>query len=166
MKRVRKGDIVGRISYGKDILFVVERIIKTKENEDFAILKGLTIRIQADSKVEDLEIIEPKQVEKHVRTLEEKVSKRIQRYVNNPQDNTFVREKMIVYTGKILHIDGDRKYSEKSRNYYKKIGLNAIVKNIPERMQPPNIVGLLQRYKPDILVITGHDRYDSKRNKI
>ena len=107
MKRVRKGDIVGRISYGKDILFVVERIIRTKENEDFAILKGLTIRIQADSKVEDLEIIEPKQVEKHVRTLEEKVSKRIQRYANNPQDNTFVREKMIVYTGKILHIDGD-----------------------------------------------------------
>ena len=107
MKRVRKGDIVGRTSYGKDILFVVERIIKTKENEDFAILKGLTIRIQADSPIEDLEIIEPKQVEKHVRTLEEKVSKRIQRYANNPQDNTFVREKMIVYTGKILHIDGD-----------------------------------------------------------
>ena len=166
MSGVKKGDIVGRISYGKDILFVVERIIRTKENEDFAILKGLTIRIQADSPIEDLEIIEPKQVEKHVRTLEEKVSKRIQRYANNPQDNTFVREKMIVYTGKILHIDGDRKYSEKSRNYYKKIGLNAIVKNIPERMQPLNIVGLLQRHKPDVLVITGHDRYDSKRNKI
>lgn len=165
MKRVRKGDIVGRISYGKDILFVVERIIRTKENEDFAILKGLTIRIQADSKVEDLEIIEPKQVEKHVRTLEEKVSKRIQRYANNPQDNTFVREKMIVYTGKILHIDGDRKYSEKSRNYYRKIGLNAIVKNIPERMQPLNIVGLLQRHKPDVLVITGHDGMIRKGTK-
>lgn len=165
MKRVRKGDIVGRISYGKDILFVVERIIRTKENEDFAILKGLTIRIQADSKVEDLEIIEPKQVEKHVRTLEEKVSKRIQRYANNLQDNTFVREKMIVYTGKILHIDGDRKYSEKSRNYYRKIGLNAIVKNIPERMQPLNIVGLLQRHKPDVLVITGHDGMIRKGTK-
>ena len=165
MKKVRKGDIVGRLSYGKDILFVVERIIRTKENEDFAILKGLTIRIQADSKVEDLEIIEPKQVEKHVRTLEEKVSKRIQRYANNPQDNTFVREKMIVYTGKILHIDGDRKYSEKSRNYYRKIGLNAIVKNIPERMQPLNIVGLLQRHKPDVLVITGHDGMIRKGTK-
>ena len=33
-------------------------------------------------------------------------------------------------------------------------------------MQPLNIVGLLQRHKPDVLVITGHDRYDSKRNKI
>ena len=165
MKKVRKGDIVGRISYGKDILFVVERIIKTKENKDFAILKGLTIRIQADSPIDDLEIIELKQVEKHVRTLEEKVSKRIQRYINNVQDNISVREKMIVYTGKILHIDGDRKYSEKSRNYYRKIGLNAIVKNIPERMQPLNIVGLLQRHKPDVLVITGHDGMIRKGTK-
>ena len=28
MSRIKKGDIVGRISYGKDILFVVDRIIK------------------------------------------------------------------------------------------------------------------------------------------
>ena len=28
--KIKKGDIVGRISYDKDILFVVERIINTK----------------------------------------------------------------------------------------------------------------------------------------
>ena len=27
MKKIKKGDIVGRISYGKDIIFVVDRII-------------------------------------------------------------------------------------------------------------------------------------------
>lgn len=38
MKKIKKGDIVGRISYGKDIFFIVERIIKTK-NGTIAILK-------------------------------------------------------------------------------------------------------------------------------
>ena len=30
MKKIKKGDIVGRISYGKDIYFIVERILKTQ----------------------------------------------------------------------------------------------------------------------------------------
>ena len=159
MSGVKKGDIVGRISYGKDIAFVVERIIKTKDNKKIAILKGLTIRVQADSDIEDLELMEQKQIEQHVRTLEETVAKRIQKHckLNNKKENYLFREKTIIYTGKILHIDGDKKYSEKSSRYYKKIGLNAIVRNIPERKQPYNIANLLQRYKPDILVVTGHD---------
>lgn len=60
-------------------------------------------------------------------------------------------------TGKILHLDGDRKYSQKSYKYYKKMGLNAIVKNIPESRQPKMVYKLLEYYEPDIVVITGHD---------
>ena len=60
-------------------------------------------------------------------------------------------------TGKILHLDGDRKYSEKAYKYYKKMGLNAIVKNISENRQPRVVYKLLERYQPDIVVITGHD---------
>lgn len=41
--------------------------------------------------------------------------------------------------------------------YYKKMGLNATVKNIPENRQPKAVYRLLQIYNPDILVITGHD---------
>ena len=41
--------------------------------------------------------------------------------------------------------------------YYKKMGLRAIVKNIPENRQPKVVYNLLKNYKPDILVITGHD---------
>ena len=59
--------------------------------------------------------------------------------------------------GKILHLDGDRKYSEKAYNHYMKIGLNAIVKNIPEYRQPRVVYRLLEVYEPDILVVTGHD---------
>ena len=52
---------------------------------------------------------------------------------------------------------GDRRYSEKSAKYYKKMGLNAVVKNIPESKQPIMVRQLLEKYNPDILVITGHD---------
>ena len=37
------------------------------------------------------------------------------------------------------------------------MGINAIVKNIPENKQPRVVYNLLKTYKPDILVITGHD---------
>jgi len=56
MRNIRKGDIVGRKSYGKDIYFKVVNIIEIK-NEKVAILNGLFERIEADSLFSDLEII-------------------------------------------------------------------------------------------------------------
>ena len=41
--------------------------------------------------------------------------------------------------------------------FYKKMGLKAFVKNIPENRQPKTVFRLLNIYNPDILVITGHD---------
>ena len=120
-------------------------------------LSGLTVRIQADSDVNDLELIETKQVEKHLRAMEETVEKRIKTREELLKNNEDVREKTIIHTGRILHIDGDKKYSEKSNIYYKKVGLNAIVKNIPERKQPVFVGSLVRKYRPEILVITGHD---------
>ena len=63
LKKIKKGDIVGRISYGKDILFIVDRLIKTNNNEEIAILKGIIVRIKADSPVNDLEKIDKRVVE-------------------------------------------------------------------------------------------------------
>ena len=163
MKEIKKGDIVGRKSYGKDILFEVSRIIETKQ-EDIAILTGIIDRIQADSKISDLEKIETKEVKKVTNEYEEKVKEKILKTNRQKEkdykigiitNNKRTREKII--TGKILHLDGDRKYSEKSYRYYKKIGLNAVVKNVPEYRQPRVVYRLLEIYKPDILVITGHD---------
>jgi spore coat assembly protein len=164
MKEIKEGDIVGRKSYGKDIIFVVKKIFKTK-NGTFAILKGLVERVEADCNVNDLEIISKKEIELTQEKFEDKLNNRIQQVKKKREDreykigvltkNTKAKEKII--TGKILHLDGDRKYSEKSYRYYKKIGLNAIVKNIPEYMQPKVVYSLLDAYKPDILVITGHD---------
>ena len=69
MRKIKKGDIVGRISYGKDIFFIVEDIINLNKKE-IAILKGLTIRIKADSPVEDLEILSKELIQNYEENLE------------------------------------------------------------------------------------------------
>lgn len=164
MNKINKGDIVGRKSYGKDILFVVKNIIDTPKGK-IAILRGIIERVEADSKIEDLELIDKNTIKQNLDNLEEKLKKRINTSKQCQEDKNYkigiltknTRNKEKIVTGKILHLDGDRKYSEKSYRYYKKLGLNAVVKNIPEYKQPRIVYTLLQIYNPDILVITGHD---------
>lgn len=57
----------------------------------------------------------------------------------------------------ILHLDGDKKYSRKAFCFYNNLNLKAIVENIPENKQDLMVLDLLRKYKPDILVATGHD---------
>ena len=160
MKKIKKGDIVARKSYGKDIIFYVKRIIKTI-NGEIAILSGLIKRIEADSNVEDLEIIDKETIKENLKKVDEQINKRaaqnIKKYKIGIISNEDTRLKEKIITGKILHLDGDRRYSQKSYNYYKNLGLNAVVKNIPEYKQPKEVYRLLKIYNPDILVITGHD---------
>lgn len=163
MEKIKKGDIVGRISYGKDISFYVERIFKLKNGQKIALLKGITERIEADSDIEDLYLMNKNKLEEELKRFDRKVDLRIAKK-ESKQKNIVIKEKSKYdricskcITGKILHLDGDKKYSEKSLRYYKKMGLNAIVKNIPEYRQPHVVYRLLEFYKPDILVITGHD---------
>lgn len=172
MKQIKKGDIVARKSYGKDIIFRVKRIIYTQEKK-IAILTGIFQRIEADSELEDLELAEEKRIQTNMDVVEQKLKERIEQ--NKQKDYKIgiltknVRLTDRIITGRILHLDGDKRYSEKSYRYYKKLGLNAIVKNIPEYKQPKLVYSLLKKYKPDILIITGHDgmiKRDSNYNDI
>lgn len=146
LNKIKKGDIVGRISYGKDIYFIVDRVINIKKNTQVAILKGLTIRIKADSLTEDLELIDKKMIKNTMNDLENRISERLSKYSKR------VRKKFKF--GKILHLDGDSRYTQKSIKYYREIGMNAVVRNVPESRQPFVVKNLLERYKPDVLVIT------------
>lgn len=168
MNKFKKGDIVVRSSYHKDILFEITKIIKTSNKNEIYILKGITERIVADSTKEDLEIVDKRIVQARVKKLDNKITDRIDKCLKDTKNyfesskkifnfNNLKRSNRIIYTGKILHLDGDKRYSEKSMKYYKSLGLNAIVKNIPENKQSQVVQNLLERYKPDILVITGHD---------
>lgn len=156
--------MVTRKSYGKDIIFTVKNIISTKK-EKIAILKGIGDRIEADSSIDDLEIVDKQIVNQRLEKIHQKMEHKITKAretrgvgdykIGIVMSNHRSREKIV--TGKILHLDGDKKYSQKSYYYYKKLGLNAIVRNIPEYKQPRVVYPLLKTYNPDILVITGHD---------
>ena len=149
LKMIKKGDIVARISYHKDVIFVVDLVT----DNTIAILTGITIRLKADSPVEDLEVINKKEIDNIYRNIDEKIDKKVN--TKETSKGSFLkRSDKIIYTGKILHLDGDRKYSEKSNLYYKKMGLKAIVKNIPESRQVNVANMLIDRYNPDILVVT------------
>lgn len=157
MKKIKKGDIVARKSHGKDIIFYVKRIINI-EKQPIAILCGVKERIEADSEIEDLILIEKEEVKRKLLEVEKNIEKRIDKKyeigIISKEESRF-KEKIV--TGKILHLDGDKRYSQKSYNYYNKLGLNAVVKNIPEFKQPRVVYQLLKIYQPDILIITGHD---------
>jgi len=154
---IKKGDIVTRKSYEHDIIFIVKKIIKLNDR-DIAIIKGCTLRIEASATIDDLVKVDKKEFEKAISNLDYRIENRISKIKSIKINRKITNEKReFVYTGKILHLDGDRKYSEKAVKYYKKMGLNAIVKNISENKQPLLIQSLLERYNPDILVITGHD---------
>lgn len=161
MESIKKGDIVARKSYGKDILFNVKKVIKT-QNEEIVILSGLIERIEADSNIEDLEKINEETIKRNIKEIDQKLEERIrekqeEKYKIGILTNKNKRVQQKIVTGKILHLDGDKKYSQKSYNYYRKLGLKAIVKNIPEYKQPRVVYELLNIYNPDILIITGHD---------
>ena len=150
MREIKKGDIVSRNSYKNDIMFYVKRILKLVNGRKIAILKGLDVRVEADAPIEDLKIVSKEEQMRREKELEDRIISRVgKERVENGN-----RRKEIIHTGKILHLDGDKRYSENSMMYYRKIGLNATVKNIPENKQPRVVYRLLTIYNPEILVIT------------
>lgn len=149
MNKIKRGAIVTKISDNKNVLFKVERIIKNSKKEE-ALLKGLFVRIIEKIAVKELRVVNRKEVNKYI----EYTNKLLEKRIYNRRNAEYLKR---IRTGKILHIDGDKKYTEKSYKYYKKLGLNAIVKYVPEEKQEMYISQLLSKYRPDILVITGHD---------
>ena len=149
---VKEQDLVARKSYGEDIVFVIDKIIN-----NIAILKGVTVRIEADAPINDLVHVTKERQEECFRTMDERINCLANDIKNSVQNKRELENNEIEYTGTILHLDGDKRYTNKSIKYYKQLGLKAIVKNIPEKMQAEAVLDLLKKYNPDILVITGHD---------
>ncbi|MDM0473034.1 sporulation peptidase YabG [Clostridium perfringens] len=170
---MKVGDLVVRKSYSKDITF---KIIDIKENEEGItyILKGLHIRIIADSKGEDLEKVDDDFAGDKDRSFDSKINDIIKKVIlsREQKNNQFMtrgseedninraeKEKGLVFgrPGRILHIDGDPSYMETCLKVYKQLNLNAVGIAIAEREQPLKILSLVKEYSPDIVVLTGHD---------
>lgn len=152
LKEIRKGDVVARISHNKDVIFVVDRVINNK----IVWLTGITTRLKADAPIDDVEVIEKSEIQKIYDDVNQKIKKEANS-IEIERNNFLKRSDKVIYTGKILHLDGDKRYSEKSNMYYRKMGLRAVVRNVPEYRQSDVVNTLIDRYNPDILVVTGHD---------
>lgn len=170
---MKVGDLVVRKSYSKDITF---KIIDIKENDEGItyILKGLHIRIIADSKGEDLEKVEDDFAGDKDKSFDSKMNDIIKKVIlSREQKNNQLmtrgseegnlkrteKEKGLVFgrPGRILHIDGDPSYMETCLKAYKQLNLNAVGIAVSEREQPLKILSLVKEYNPDIVVLTGHD---------
>ena len=142
------GDVVSRNSYQNDIFFKIIDI-----HNDIAFLTGIDYRLYADASVSDLKI----------ETHESDDYSILER---NLKDIDIDRDSYFYLPGKILHIDGDNDYLDRCMNFYHYLGIHANGITILEKDISSNIYSLLTDYRPDIVVITGHDAFFSKKKDI
>lgn len=168
MDQFKIGDIVARKSYGCDIFFKVVNISKAAER-NIITLKGISYRIEADAPESDLELQPEQKINEYrarcCRAAEAKTRDvYASRYRGYPKkayyrDTSKEDAGKFKRPGKVLHIDGDDEYLETCLNEYRKNGIAAVGQFIPEKDQPSQVFGLLSEYRPDILVLTGHDGF-------
>lgn len=142
------GDLVSRKSYNNDVLFKIVSI-----TNNIVKLNGVNVRLEADSLVDDLVISNNTEEDKEI----------IDR---NMKEFNFDRTNYFYLPGKILHIDGDENYLERSMKFYENIGIKANGLCMNEKEISHKINDLIREYRPDILVITGHDAYYKKKGDI
>lgn len=168
-------DIVGRKSYECDIIFrIIDiRIIQGKRE---AILYGEDIRLIADAPFEDLIVINAEERNHRQRTND---ALQEQSFLLFSQDKELLRQKSEYLSsdgyrysgeyfqipGRVLHVDGDPSYLRKCLDLYEKIGVPVKGVYCNEKEMPERIGTLLDQYRPDILVITGHDSYSKSKGK-
>lgn len=64
-----------------------------------------------------------------------------------------------------MSADGDEEYLERCMNFYKEMNIKANGLAMPEIEIADRIGDLLNEYRPDIVVITGHDAYYERKHK-
>lgn len=173
---IKMMDIVGRKSYRCDILF---RVIDLRQvsGKKTVVLYGEDFRLIADAPYEDLIKINPAELRKksqEFRSLEQ------QSYELFRQDVSLLKEKqefaatdgfskdinIFQVPGKVLHLDGDPAYLKKCMLVYEKVGVPVYGVHCNEKEMPLKVGQLLDIYRPDILVITGHDSYSKSKGKM
>ena len=136
------GDFVTRKSYNNDVVFKIINI-----SDDVVYLKGVDVRLLADAPITDINIYNFKENKE---------------FIVDIDNAKFERNNYFYLPGKILHLDGDGEYLDRCLKFYKEKNVYAIGKKVKEDVMSQQIPMLLKEYKPDILVITGHDAFNKK----
>ena len=134
---VKVGDIVGRRSYNSDTMFRIEEI-----HGDIAYLMGIFFRLTADAPISDLEIISREEYQRaeqiefdQYRTILPPVMSQMRSYDNGD----------FYISGRILHIDGDEEYLQKSIKLYKYAKVYAQAFAIPEKEMGVRVPELVKK---------------------
>lgn len=143
------GDLVTRKSHDNDTVFFITDII-----DDLYYLKGVNVRLVADAFFEDLVKYKDEDIEGEDSFLER---------IKNHED--LDRTDYFYLPGKILHIDGDSEYLKRCLKYYEDSNVWAMGINEDEDNIPLKIRDWLEEYKPNIVIITGHDAYYKKKGR-
>lgn len=93
MEKIKKGDIVARKSHNQDILFSVENILGSSGGIQIAILKGITIRIVADAYINDLVLLDTKEADASLRSLDVKIEDRINNLLKKGKEKLLDKER-------------------------------------------------------------------------
>lgn len=172
--KIKVGDIVGRKSYNSDVLFRVKEIYK-QGNKLMATLKGMDVRLVADSSVDDLEIKSPEEILKFRHRMIEKNNECMRKIITNRElmrrsgemtrggnvddDDTGSGAGFFEVPGRVIHLDGDEEYLEKCMRNYVQMEVPARGFHVLEKEQPEAVKDILSEYTADILVLTGHDGF-------
>lgn len=141
------GDYVSRNSYENDCIFQILSI-----EGDTVYLKGVNIRLYADSSMSDLKLEGKEEViddEGLMNRMDESLS--------------LDRNEYFYLPGKVLHFDGDEDYLNRCLAFYKKFQIMAYGACIEEENIQEEIEHYLEELNPDIVVITGHDAYFKRK---
>lgn len=156
--RFQVGDIVGRKSYASDVHF---RIISFNKQTKEAVLKGIDMRLIADAPLDDLVKINEETRDSLLEREEQQTSSSVKEIKQQrEQENSFFR-----LPGRVLHLDGDPNYLKKCLDLYRELNIPAFGVHVPEVDMPERVRGLLEKVKPDILVLTGHDAFSKSKGK-
>ncbi|MEN6413785.1 MAG: sporulation peptidase YabG [Veillonellales bacterium] len=161
------GDLVIRKSHGGDIVFKVTEIFQDETGQSHGVLKGMYLRLIADAPLVDLEKIDAEHLRNEILRLEGVHNDSLKRVMMR---RSMEREKIEMgrsepnkkypffdLPGQVLHIDGDEEYLGMCLKTYNQLNMEAVGRCIPEDKQPDHVVKLVDEYRPDILVLTGHD---------
>ncbi len=143
------GDLVTRRSHNNDVVFKIIKI-----DDKIAYLKGVDVRLCADSELDDL------MLESNDKTSDDRDF-----YKQIDDLRSFERNDYFYIPGKILHVDGDREYLNRCLDFYKKANVLAYGVYSPENQMAFNIEKYLEDINPDIVVITGHDSFVMQNSK-
>lgn len=165
MSVIAVGDLVIRRSHGGDIVFKVTGLDESDDGRTLYTLKGLHLRLLADAPADDLERVDAEHLKQeiirnetmHSESLRRVMLRRGQELELNRGEPSKKQLSSFNLPGRVLHIDGDEDYLKMCLKTYGQLNIEAAGRHIDEDKQPDNVMALLKEYRPDILVVTGHD---------